>query len=204
MSKCYIIAGGDFDGFYEQIEDDDFIIAADKGYEYVKRENLRADIVIGDFDSTTKPNLDNVIKLNPIKDETDTKSAMNIAKDKGYKEIIIYGGLGGRESHTISNIRNTLAFKKMGIDVRLKAKEKEIFIIDGTFSYKMKGQDDFYVSIFSLSDLAKAVSINGLYYQLDNYDMEISDSLGVSNETCGKDFTISVKDGYLLIIFEKK
>ena len=129
---------------------------------------------------------------------------MKIAKQKGFKEIVIYGGLGGRESHTISNIRNAFEFKKMGIDVRLKSKEKDIFIIDGKFDYDFNDQDDFYVSIFSLSDISKGLTIKGLYYELENYDMEISDSLGVSNETCGKDFSISVDDGFLLIIFEKK
>lgn len=202
MSKCYIIAGGEFDGFFDQIKDDDLVIAADKGYEYVKKEGLEADFIVGDFDSTSLPESENVIKLSPIKDDTDTKSAMKIALEKGYKEIIIYGGLGGRESHTISNIRNALEFKKMGIDVRLKSKDKELIIIGDELSQKF--DNDYYVSIFALSEVAKGLTIKGLYYELDNYDMEISDSLGVSNETCGRDFTIKIKDGYILIIFEKK
>ena len=202
MSKCYIIAGGEFDGFYEQIKEDDLVIAADKCYEYSKNEGLKADFIVGDFDSTSLPESENVIKLSPIKDDTDTKSAMKIAQDKGYKEIIIYGGLGGRESHTISNIRNALEFKKMGIDVRLKAKNKELIIIEDELFQKF--EDDYYVSIFALSEVSKGLTIKGLYYELDNYDMELSDSLGVSNETCGRDFSIKIKDGYLLIIFEKK
>ena len=204
MKTCYIIAGGEFDGFFDQINKEDMVIAADKGYEYVKESNLSADIIIGDFDSTNKPDLKNVIKLNPVKDDTDTKSAMKIARDRGFKEIVIYGGLGGRESHTISNIRNAFEFKKMGIDVRLKSKDKEIFIIKSQFNYEFKDEEDFYVSIFSLSDIAKGLTIKNLYYELENYDMEISNSIGVSNETCGKDFSINVDDGYLLIIFEKK
>lgn len=202
MSKCYIIAGGEFDGFYDKIKEDDLVIAADKGYEYVKNEGLKADFIVGDFDSTSLPDDENVIKLSPIKDDTDTKSAMKIAQEKGYEEIIIYGGLGGRESHTISNIRNALEFKKMGIDVRLKAKNKELIIIEDELSQNF--DDDYYVSIFALSEVSKGLTIKGLYYELDNYDMELSDSLGVSNETCGRDFSIKIKDGYLLIIFEKK
>lgn len=204
MTKAYIIAGGDFDGFFDEINAGDLLIAADKGFEYVESSNLKADIIVGDFDSTNNPNLENVIKLSPIKDDTDTKSAMKIARDRGFKEIVIYGGLGGRESHTISNIRNAFEFKKMGIDVRLKSKDKEIFIIEGQFDYEFKDKDDFYVSIFSLSDIAKGLTIKGLFYELEDYDMAISDSLGVSNETCGKNFTISVDEGYLLILFEKK
>ena len=90
----------------------------------------------------------------------------------------------------------------MGIDVRLKAKDKELIIIEDELFQKY--EDDYYVSIFALSEVAKGLTIKGLYYELDNYDMEISDSLGVSNETCGRGFTINIKDGYILIIFEKK
>lgn len=84
MTKAYIIAGGDFDGFFDEINAGDLLIAADKGFEYVESSNLKADIIVGDFDSTNNPNLENVIKLSPIKDDTDTKSAMKIARDRGF------------------------------------------------------------------------------------------------------------------------
>ncbi len=90
----------------------------------------------------------------------------------------------------------------MGIDVRLKSKDKELIIIEDELSQKY--EDDYYVSIFALSEVSKGLTIKGLYYELDNYDMELSDSLGVSNETIGKDFSISLESGYLLVIFESK
>lgn len=204
MKTCFILAGGDFDGFYDQINDDDLIIAADRGYEHAVATNIRPDIIIGDFDSTNNPELSNVIKLNPIKDFTDTKAAIMQAVDRGYENIIIYGALGGRESHTIANIRACLEFKMQGVNIVLKSKYKEIFVVDQEYSYEFDDQKDFYVSIFALSDIARGIKISGLYYELDNFDMDISNSLGVSNETCGNDFTISVKEGYLLIIIEKK
>ena len=204
MKKCYIIAGGDFDGFFDTLGPKDLVIAADRGYDHCISANIKPDMIIGDFDSTKAPDLTNVIKLNPIKDETDTLAAMMLAKDKGYRQIIIYGGLGGRQSHTISNIRNALKYKKMGIDVSLKAKGKHIFIIDKAFSYQFEDQEDFYVSIFALSEYIRGLTIKGLSYELENYDMAISDSLGVSNETCGQDFYINLDKGYALVIFEAK
>lgn len=204
MKKCFIIAGGDFDGFYDFIGGEDFVIAADKGYTYARNSGISCDLIIGDFDSSDMPKESDVVKLNPIKDYTDTMAAMMIAKEKGFREIIIYGSLGGRESHTIANIKAALEYKKQGIDVRLKSKDKALFIIDKSFTYEFKDEEDFYVSIFSLSEISKNVTIKGLYYELNNYDMTIFDSLGVSNETVNRNFTISLEDGYLLLIFEKK
>ena len=204
MKKCYIIAGGDFDGFFDQINEEDMVIAADKGYVHAKKANITPTMIIGDFDSANQPEGDLVIKLNPIKDYTDTKAALMVGQDWGYDEFIIYGGLGGRESHTFANITNALEFKKKGINVVLKSKYKSFYIVDDKLDYKIKDSEDFYVSIFALSDTVKGVDIKGLYYELNNFDLTNDNALGVSNETCGKDFKIKVKSGYLLVIFEDK
>ncbi|WP_394018840.1 thiamine diphosphokinase [Anaerococcus cruorum] len=112
MKTCYIIAGGEFDGFFDQINEEDMVIAADKGYIHAKNAGINPTMIIGDFDSSNQPEGDLVIKLNPIKDYTDTKAALMVAEDWGYKNIVIYGGLGGRDSHTLANISNALEFKK--------------------------------------------------------------------------------------------
>ena len=204
MKTCYIIAGGEFDGFFDKVNEEDMVIAADKGHIYAKESGITPTMIIGDFDSANQPEGDLVIKLNPIKDYTDTKAALMVAEDWGYDEIIIYGGLGGRESHTFANITNALEFKKKGINVVLKSKYKSFYIVDDKLDYKIKDSEDFYVSIFALSDIVKGVDIKGLYYELNNFDLTNDNALGVSNETCGKDFKIKVKSGYLLVIFEDK
>ena len=204
MKRCFIIAGGKFDGFFDNINEGDLVIAADRGFDHAVSCNIEPDIIIGDFDSTDIPNNDRVIKLNPIKDYTDTKAAMMIAKEKGFDEIIIYGGLGGRDSHTLANIRSSLEFKKQGIDVNIKSKHKDIFIIDDKYSYDFNDEDDFYVSVFALSEIVRGLCIRGLYYELNDFDLAIDNSLGVSNETSKRNFSVSLDDGYLLVIFESK
>lgn len=202
MKTCYIIGGGDFDGLFDEIEKEDLVIAADRGYTLAMENNIRVDYVIGDFDSSKKPTRAKVVSLNPVKDFTDTVAAIEMAKDMGYTNITIYGGLGGRESHTISNIRTIYHYKNCGIDIRLKSEKKELFVVSDRFPYKYTGRD-FYVSIFSLKDTTK-VTLRGLYYELFSYPMTIDDSLGVSNETNGRDFEIEVSDGAVLVIFEDK
>ena len=202
MKTCYIIGGGSFDGFFDKIEKNDLVLAADRGYRLAKEEGIKVDYIIGDFDSSKRPDDINVIALNPVKDYTDTVAAIEFAKEKGYKKIIIYGGLGGRESHTISNIRTIYHYKKQGIDIRLKSRAKEIFIVDHKFAYTYQNHD-FYVSIFSLNDNTK-LTIKGLYYELEDYPMQIDDALGVSNETKKENFDIKVKDGAIVVVFEDK
>lgn len=202
MKTCYIIGGGSFDGFFDEIGKDDLVLAADRGYKLAKSENIKVDYIIGDFDSSKRPDDINVIALNPIKDYTDTVAAIEFAKEKGYKKIIIYGGLGGRESHTISNIRTIFHYKKQGINIKLKSRSKEIFVVDDSFSYTYQNHD-FYVSIFSLNDKT-ILTIKGLYYELEDYKMKIDDALGVSNETKKEDFEIEVKDGAVVVVFEDK
>ena len=202
MKTCYIIGGGSFDGFFDEIRKDDLVLAADRGYRLAKEEGIKVDYIIGDFDSSKRPDDINVIALNPVKDYTDTVAAIEFAKEKGYKKIIIYGGLGGRESHTISNIRTIYHYQKQGINIKLKSRAKEIFIVDDKFTYTYKNHD-FYVSIFSLNDNTK-LTIRGLYYELEDYPMKIDDALGVSNETKKENFDIKVKDGAIVVVFEDK
>lgn len=202
MKTCYIIGGGSFDGFFDEIGKNDLVLAADRGYQLAKSENIKIDYIIGDFDSSQRPDDINVIALSPIKDYTDTVAAIEFAKEKGFRDIVIYGGLGGRESHTISNIRTIFYYKKQGINIKLKSKAKEIFVVDDNFSYTYDGHD-FYVSIFSLNDKTR-LTIKGLYYELENYPMKIDDALGVSNETKKENFEIKVKDGAVVVVFEDK
>lgn len=202
MKTCYIIGGGSFDGFYDKIGKNDLVLAADRGYQLAKSENIKVDYIIGDFDSSLRPDDINVIALNPIKDYTDTVAAIEFAKEKGYRDFVIYGGLGGRESHTISNIRTIYHYKKQGVDIKLKSRFKEIFIVDDSFSYTYE-KHDFYVSIFSLNDKTR-LTVKGLYYELEDYPMKIDDALGVSNETKKENFKIKVEEGAVLVIFEDK
>lgn len=204
MNTCYLVGGGDFDGFFDKPDKNDFIIGADKGYQYLKNEGIKPDLIIGDFDSSKEPDFAQKIKLNPHKDMTDTYAGIEIGIKKGYKKFVIYGGLGGRLSHTLANIRIAQEFKNKGVDIILKSKKQRLFLIDYKFFYKFKEDKDFYVSIFSLKETSFGLSIKNLKYELDNYDLKMENHLGVSNETIGQDFEISVKDGLLLVLFEDK
>lgn len=201
MSICYIVGAGDCAELDFVKQNADFVIAADGGYKHLEKNGIKPDAVIGDFDSLGfSPEGDNVIKLNPIKDITDMKAAVDYGADRGYKEFCIYGACGGRIDHTFANFQ---------LAAYLVKKEYRVKIFDGNtvitaisngaveFDARMKG----YISVFSHTDISDGVTIEGLKYELNYAKLSNTEALGVSNEFIGKKSRVSVKNGILMIVY---
>ena len=94
METCYIFGAGDFTPCTIDLTSKDLVIAADGGYDSIILLGLRADVVLGDFDSVTSPDLwDDAIceKLTypPEKDDTDMMLAIKLGLSRGYRECAI-------------------------------------------------------------------------------------------------------------------
>ena len=105
--KCTIVSGAPETEleYMEKYFDNSYIICADSGYRKCEKLGIKPDLVIGDFDSSDKPNFDcETIALDVRKDDTDTFFCVKTAVKKGFDEIVILGGIGSRLDHTYSNI----------------------------------------------------------------------------------------------------
>ena len=202
MGICYIIGAGDVISDGTVAEKDDFIICADGGYEYRDMLGREADMVVGDFDSLGRiPEAENRIVLPCEKADTDMAVAIDEGLQKGYRDFVLFGALGGgRIDHSIGNIQllRYIASKgargeiRHGKNVLVAFKNSEI-----TFGSDKRG----YVSVFSLTDESKGVTIENLKYETDNITMYSHLTKGLSNEFIGKQSRISVSDGILLIVY---
>ena len=203
MRKCYIVGGGENFGLTFKKEPEDYIIAADAGYRILKEAGIEADMVVGDFDSLGMiPDHPNLIKLNPVKDVTDTWEAVRLGMEKRYSEFHFYACTGGRIDHTMANVQLLKYLAEKGSKGYLYDKDSVLTVIkDSSFSFDdtWKG----YISVFSLSDDSKGVRIRGLKYNVNDITLNNSFSLGVSNEFTGNDSEISVQEGCLLIVFPR-
>ncbi len=202
MNRCFIVCA--LDCMLDFVPDEsDFVIGADRGYQTLKNQNKRIDLVVGDFDSGELPtDFENVIKYPVQKDETDSAIAIKHAIEKGYKKITIYGGVGGTLDHTIANLSLISYYAEKDVEIILIDGENCVFACHNSkiaFSSKAKGR----ISVFSHTDISKGVCEKGLYYTLDNYDLDNKTSLGSGNSFIGKEAEISVNDGTLLIFTEK-
>ena len=202
MNKiCYIFGAGSCEGAY--IKNPFIVIGADGGYEYLLKNGIKADIIVGDFDSLGYvPKGENVTVLPKEKDETDTAAAVRIGIEKGADTFVIYGGLGGRLDHTIANIQLICALNQKGYKAFLLGEGSVITLVtdsDIVFDSRLLG----YVSVFAHSEICEGVTIKGLKYCLDNARLKNSQALGVSNEFIGKPACISVKSGTLTVMWQQ-
>ena len=101
-----IVSGGRFSPLAD-IEKCGYIIACDRGYEYLHEAGLRPDLLVGDFDSYTGPLPRDVPRLDlPVeKDDTDTMAAIRHAVTVGCGEIWLYCAMGGRLDHLLGNLQ---------------------------------------------------------------------------------------------------
>ena len=199
MSGCVIVGAGPSE--LGNVKSDDFIIAADAGYAKVLSAGLRPCLVIGDFDSLGYvPDEPDVIVLPSQKDETDTFAAMQAALERGFIEIHVMGGVGGRLDHTLANIQTMAYAKDQGAQVFLHGSRDILTMLSGqSMSFETGGTGT--VSIFSHTDRACGVTLSGMRYPLVDATLTGSYPLGVSNELTGQAARITVKTGKLLVVF---
>ena len=202
--KCYIVGGGENFGLTFKKEPGDYVIAADAGYRHLEKSGIEADMVVGDFDSLeTIPDHPNLVKLNPIKDVTDTWEAVRLGREKGYTEFHLYACTGGRIDHTIANVQLLSNLAESGSHGYLYDKDSVLTVIKDAsivFDASKKG----YLSVFSLTNESRGVTLKGFKYELTDSALSNTFPLGVSNEFTGKESEISVKDGSLLVVYPRE
>ncbi len=194
----------------QNVAADSFIIALDGGLAFCAEHGIEPAMIVGDFDSlpVEKQELlerypQEVIHRLPCeKDDTDTLAALRMAVDMGYEQFIIYGGLGGRFSHTMANIQSLLFLKEQGLQGELVGVDKRIFLIKDE-SIILPAKEKGYISVFSYSERAIGVTLKNLKYEIEDAKLLNSFPIGVSNEFIGKDAEVSVKQGVLLIVVEE-
>lgn len=198
---CYVVGAGENYGLDFIPQAEDCVIAADAGFAALEQRGMQIDIVIGDFDTLSfVPNHPNAIVLNREKDTTDMWSAVREGVKKGYERFHIYCGTGGRIDHTIANMQLLAELSQSGKRGFLFGKDYIITAVTNGM-LELPALASGFVSVFSHSDRAEGVCIEGLKYELQEALLTNSFPLGVSNEFIGQKGKISVANGTLWIVF---
>ncbi|MBR3768789.1 MAG: thiamine diphosphokinase [Clostridia bacterium] len=201
MKRALIFGGGVYGDKFPEIAPDDFVIAADAGCEILKKHGIEPYVTVGDFDSSGFIPQENAIVLPVEKDVTDTHAAVNIALQRGFKEIYIYGGMGGRPDHSFANFTLTAFLAEKGIKAFCIGEGYTVTAVkDGKII--LHGKKGKTVSVFSWSERCEGVTLKGLKYPLNSAVLTNTFALGVSNSFESEQAEISVKNGLLLIMYE--
>ena len=202
--RAVIITGGkiaDYNYIKAQIRTDDTIICADSGYDHAIKMGVKADIVIGDFDSIDSisaiPQDTAIIRHPSRKDQTDTEIAIDYAREHGFKDFLLLAATGGRMDHSLTNILLLKGFLERGETAVIVDEHSKIMLTDTTLH--LSEAPGTIVSLVPLSDCT-GVCTNNLEYPLNNADMHVGKGVGVSNIMTAGSAVVSVKSGLLLVI----
>ena len=203
MASCLIFCAAGFDGLLEPVSEGDYLIAADGGYSHVKAMGLEPDCILGDFDSLGF--VPDSAKVYPVeKDDTDAMLAVRRGLELGYDRFLLYGSLDGpRLDHTVANFQTLQFLADRGARGYLVGKDYLVTVVKNgaiTFGPDATG----ILSVFCLGAEARGVTLTGLQYPLENGTLSPGFPLGVSNHFMGREATIRVEDGSLLVLWDRK
>ena len=202
MNTCYIVGAGELYGSFTP-QRGDLVIAADGGYDHLTKLNIRPDLLVGDLDSLKSPERPALptVRHKVEKDETDMHLSYLEGRKRGYLDFEIFGGAGGREDHTFANYSLLYYIAKNGGRAKLHLKNAVATVICNS-KISLSLPEGRTVSVFAFGKEALGVTVSGLYYEAERVTLTPEFPLGVSNHSVGKEATVSVEDGALLIMWQ--
>ena len=213
----------------------DVTFAVDKGLMFFRRSGMRPDYIVGDFDSVEGsalreyetagtapagkgplPDVENsmdvaasgpkIIRLNPMKDDTDTEHAIVMAIEMGVKNIDIFGATGTRLDHVLGNLQLLGLCLRRQVECRMIDPWNRIRLIDRETVLNRESQFGRYVSLIPYTPRVTGLTLTGFAYPLTDHTMssfyvEGADTIsGVSNEIAEETARISLKEGILVLV----
>ena len=203
MGKCIIFCAAEFDRLVEPLGREDIVIAADGGLAHTRKLGITPDVILGDFDSLGfTPEGANVFPVE--KDDTDAMLAVRRGLALGCREFVLYGSLDGpRLDHTVANFQTLQFLADRGATGCLAGNSYLATVVkDGSIRFA-PGKTGT-VSVFCLGADARGVDLRGLYYPLQDGTLSAGFPLGVSNHFTEQAAEISVKNGSLLVLWDRE
>ena len=178
----------------------DYIICADGGSDKISHLNITPDVIIGDLDSISKKSLEiyKDCKIIPRKDQdsTDLEKAITYAIKLKPGKILIFGAVGDRIDHTLTNLNMLKKFCNAA-KIEFITNKSKLFYINKPI--ELNEPAGTIISLVPLG-FVKAVTLTGFLYPLNKDDLEFGGRDGQSNLTNSGEQTIDFKKGELFVV----
>ncbi len=201
MRTCVIFCAGGFEKLARQPDGTDFLLAADGGLAHIQNLGLEPQGIIGDFDSLGY--VPEGAQVFPVeKDDTDSMLAVRKGLELGYRRFELYGALDGeRLDHTVANLQTLCFLADRGAAGYLVGLRYMATVVkNGTLRFPREAEG--IISLFCLGQDATGVTIRGLQYPLEGGTLSSGFPLGVSNHFLGREASVTVEDGTLLVLYD--
>ncbi len=177
------------------------IACSDGAFHYLKEKGFpleKLDFISGDFDSHSGK--DETIYhekfiFTPDQNKTDFEKSLEIIKERGYKEVDVYGGSGGEMDHFLGNLTVAFIFKD---DLKITFFDDHSHYF---FAPNILVLNDVKNKLISLYPFPKAENITtkGLKWSLIKENLEITNRIGTRNFAQENSVTIEFDTGNLVV-----
>jgi len=193
--KAFILLNGNPPSTFPDLKKYSLVCAVDGAYNHFVKLGIVPDLVTGDFDSIDKIPT-HIEAINTYDQEfADFHKTLSILKDRGYKNIDVYGASGREQDHFLGNISTALQWKN-SLNLRF-------FDDYGTYVFikkelKKSGIKGKIVSLIPFPS-ASGITTKGLLYPLNNESLTFGQRIGTRNTAIEDRIEISFSDGALLV-----
>ncbi len=165
------------------------VIAADSGIRHAQALGVMPELWIGDFDSSgadlqaQHPNVPRQTHP-PAKDATDGELAVTASRAGGARHITLVGAFGGRADQATAHMLIAFRLADTGVTVTLSDGVEEGMVV-GAQVVEPDWPDGTLFSLLAFSNL-RGVTITGALWPLNEVDIGLGDTLGLSNTVSGR------------------
>ena len=179
------------------------VVAADGGMRHAAGLGLTPELWVGDFDSTPAdlvaawPDIER--QPYPVaKNETDGAIAVSVAIERGARNILLAGALGGeRSDHALMHLLHAVSLEEVGLAIKLTSGEEEAWpLLPGTREIDLP--EDSLFSVLGLTPLS-GLFIENVRYPLADFSLPFGSSRTISNVAKGP-IRLSLASGRAILI----
>ncbi len=205
--NAVILAGGDLfvtNQVKAIAQKSDYCVAADSGIKHAKVLSLTPDLIVGDFDSALKEDLEQFATIkkerhSPDKDFLDLELALVKTLEQNPSQISILGATGDRLDQSLAAI--LIAARHAKHHVTLHSGKQSIYFLRDNSSLDLDLAEKTVISLLSLGQKA-TLSIKNVRYELSHFELSFGLGLGVSNSVTASPVTVKLFAGLLAIMVE--
>ena len=184
---------------------DAYVIAADSGLDRARESGFDIDLLVGDLDSVSADGRQEAeaqgtrIERHPVyKDATDMELALEAARRRRPRKVIVIGGHGGRQDHYLANALLLPSPTFADLDIEWRAGRARLYAVHRHL--ELDGRVGSSITLLAVGGPARGVETAGLRWNLNHEDLEPGSTRGVSNEFRTERAAISIEAGTLLVV----
>ncbi|HOE83594.1 MAG TPA: thiamine diphosphokinase [Sphaerochaeta sp.] len=173
----------------------DLVICADSGYELAEHLGLRADLWVGDFDSTRTPadaaDALRIIRSPRDKDQSDTELALIEARRAGYHDWVLLGGGGHRMDHLLATYA---LFSHYGPPLLWQTGDETMHLVSAERTFPGGSGQQTVSFLPAQLDRETTVTCRELVWPLERMRIDCT-AISLSNRSLSGTFTVQIDAG---------